>query len=273
MTLVIALVCRDGVILASDSQATEATGAVRRSDKKVFELTDRALWGASGMGQVIRDIGTALAPVRPTLEAAGPNLGQMLSIVIKPQLTKHYSNYVHVPMTNPNPPQTLVLACGFSPETGGWIVEVDQNCQYSYYTDNGFHAIGSAAGFAQLANALMAHFHPMDKPLGHGKLIAYRAVDAAIKTSAYNVGPPIQMSVVDATGVHELSVDELKALENSVGGWVELESETLNDYLREPLLDAQPALPEPIAPEPAMPEEMEGQQQPAVTEQPTTDPT
>ncbi len=273
MTLVIGLVCRDGVIMASDSQATEATGEVRRSDIKVFPLTDRALWGASGMGQVIRDIGTAMAQARPTLEAAGPNLGQMLSIVIKPQLTRHYSNYVQVPMTMPNPPQTIVLACGFSPETGGWIVEVDQNCQYSYYADVGFHAIGSAAGFAQLANALMAHFHPKDKPLSHGKLIAYRAVDVAIKTAASGVDPPIQMSIVDATGVHDLSADELKDLESSVGGWVQLESETLNQYLREPAPEAQPAAPVPATSAPAMPEEMEAAPEAATDEPPRPEPT
>jgi hypothetical protein len=118
----------------------------------------------------------------------------------------------------------------------------------------------------------MAHFHPKDKPLSHGKLIAYRAVDAAIKTSAYGVGPPIQMSVVDATGVHELSTDELNALENSVGGWVQLESETLTTYLREPEAEAETGLAEPTVPEPAMPEVMEATPQVAGNETPPAEP-
>jgi hypothetical protein len=119
----------------------------------------------------------------------------------------------------------------------------------------------------------MSHFRPKDRQLGHGKLIAYRAVDAAIKTSAFGVGPPIQMSVVDGTGVHHLSSDDVKALENSVGGWVELERDTLDNYLREPEPEAQPALHEPPMPEPAMPAATEDPPHLAVIEPPATEPT
>lgn len=251
MTLVIALLCQDGVILASDSQSTEMTGAVRFDVPKVFPLTSRALWGGSGMVQVIRDIGIALDKARPALEAGVPEIGQALAELVGPELVRHYNNYVQVPMTNPNPPRTSLLACGFSHQTGGWIVEVDENNAYSHYGDRGFHAIGSAAGFAQLANALMAHFQVKDKPLNLGKLVAYRAMDTAINTSAYGVGPPIQMWTVEAAGVHQLSADELAELRASVGGWMALESATLSDFLKEP---------EPV-PETPMPEAISGDEE------------
>jgi proteasome beta subunit len=56
MTIVIALRCLDGLVMAADSQSTESAGNVRRTVDKIFPLSTRSVWGGSGSGQVIREM-------------------------------------------------------------------------------------------------------------------------------------------------------------------------------------------------------------------------
>lgn len=151
MTLIIALRCTDGVIMASDSQSTEEAGNIGYPVPKIFELIPRAVWGGSGSGQIIRELRQQFDSVRDQLEAS-PAIAQSLVSVVKPVLQAHYNNFIpNVPGLAPGSPATGVLAAGYSKDSGAWIVEVDPRCQYTHYDELGFHAIGSAAGFAQLA--------------------------------------------------------------------------------------------------------------------------
>jgi len=56
MTLIVALKCRDGVVIASDGQATcfSSGGPVRQRCRKIFELPGKVLLGASGTIGVIQ---------------------------------------------------------------------------------------------------------------------------------------------------------------------------------------------------------------------------
>jgi 20S proteasome alpha/beta subunit len=246
MTIVIALSCSDGVVMASDSQASEMAAGVRFNVPKIFQLANRAVWGGTGDSQTISEIDRALQVVRPQIE--GPaDLTQILPMVIRPVLQRRYANFIQVPGMQPATPATGTLACGYdAARGGGWIVEVDYNCVSSNYGDRGFHAVGSAAGFALLGNALLAHFRPSQRPLSQGKLIAYRVIDAAVKTAMMGVGGPIQMWYVDADGVHHADDDEMAETQASVGGWQDEEGKLLDRIFGD-----EPAAPEPS---PAPPE-------------------
>jgi proteasome beta subunit len=221
MTLVIAMRCSDGLIMASDSQATEATGNVRHPTQKLHALGARAVWGGSGGSQVLQ---------------------------------RHYSNHLMpVPGLGVSSPASAVLAAGLDSDGQPYIIEVDPYCTYTRYEDLGFHAIGSAAGFAQLANALMAHFRAPEQPLAQCKLVTYRVMDSAIETSSYGVGGPIQMWVVDANGVAEIGQAEFDQIRNDVGGWKEVERSALQEYFAGAQAEA-PTMPEPATTEAAVAE-------------------
>jgi proteasome beta subunit len=244
MTLVIALSCSDGVVMASDSQTTETYADVRHSIQKLFKLTGHAIWGGAGDQQTVLDIDEALGEARDTI-AGAVNRSQALVDTIKPVLERRYNNVVKAPGRRRAIPWTDSLACGYDPENGNrWIVEVDRDCNATSHTRRGFHAIGAAAGLAMLGNALLAHFHPAEKPLYYGKLLAYRVVDAAIQTSGYGVAEPIQMSTVDASGIHQVDDDELKELKSAVGGWKEDERSLLDRLVGVPLLAPAPPPPD-----------------------------
>lgn len=242
MTIVIALSCKNGVVMASDSQASDTAIGVRFPTTKVFKLTSRAVWGGTGDSQTISEIDAAFQQSKARLNGAQDIAPEMVN-AMRPVLKRHYDTVLQAPNWQQMQPATAALACGYHKTNGSWIVEVDPNCQYTHYDKRGFHAVGSAAGFALLGGALLAHFRPAEKTLEHGKLIAYRVINAAIDTSAFGVGHPIQMWYVDETGIHQVSDDDLKVIRDSVGAWQDQEEELL-----EQILGTKPPDPAPLPP-------------------------
>lgn len=230
MTIVIALCCRNGVVMASDSQASEMASSIRFPVQKVFPLTGHAVWGGSGDAETISYISKAFEAQRDRIEQS-QDIPQSLVDAMKPVLTRRYSNVIATPGWTAPQPATMALACGYRPGAGSWIVEVDPNCVSSHYGARGFHAIGSAAGFASLGNALLAHFRPAEKSLDHGKLIAYRVIDAAIETSMFGVGGDIQMWYVDDDGSHKADANEIAVIRDTVGAWQQQEEQLLDEIL------------------------------------------
>jgi hypothetical protein len=98
----------------------------------------------------------------------------------------------------------------------------------SDYCDRGFHAVGTAEWFALLGNSLLAHFRPAQRPLSQGKLIAFRVIDAAIQTSMFGVGGPIQMWYFDADGAKQADQDGIAETLSLVGGWQDEEGGLLD---------------------------------------------
>ena len=242
MTIVIALSCSNGVVMASDSQASEMTSSVRFPVPKVFPLTAHAVWGGSGDAETISYLTRAFEAQRDQIEQS-PDVAQALVNAMKPVLSQRYANVIQAPGWNVPQPATMALACGYQPGTGSWIVEVDPCCVSSHYEAQGFHAIGSAAGFATLGNALLAHFRPAEKSLEHGRLIAYRVIHAAIETSMFGVGGSIQMWYVNADGVRQVDDNELAVLRDSVGAWQEQEEQLLDELLGAKVPDPAPLPP------------------------------
>jgi 20S proteasome alpha/beta subunit len=225
-------------LLGSDSQVTEGAGNVRYPGQKIFELGSRGVLGGSGSYQVIKEIRDDLAGLGAMLDAS-PDLAQTLVGQIRPILQKHYEAHLDAPNMPPTSPATSILACGMDQQGEPWIIEIDHTCQRTRYEDRGLHAIGSGAAFGQLANLLMGHFQANDRPLAHGKLIAYRVMRSVIEISAYGVGEPVEMWVVDKDGPRRLEKRELDEIRGSVGAW-EVERETL-DSLMGPSTDVGPA--------------------------------
>jgi 20S proteasome alpha/beta subunit len=247
MTIVIALRCSDGVVMASDSQATEPNAGIRFDTQKIFQLGSRAVWGGTGESQTINEIDRVLQAVRGVVEG-GADLIELLPRVIRPVLQRRYGDFIQVPGLPMASPATGTLACGYGSAEGGWIVEVDPRCISCDYGDRGFHAVGSAAGFALLGNALLGHFRPAERPLSQGRLIAYRVINAAIETSASGVGGPIQMWYVDADGVHQVGENNLAEIKNLVGGWQVEEGKVLDRIFGSEPSPAEPE-PAPLPPE------------------------
>jgi 20S proteasome alpha/beta subunit len=242
MTVIVAARCADGAIMASDSQATEMVAGVRWDVQKVFPLTNHAVWGASGMVNIIDDVRGVLDADRDTLTRS-PRLENSLHKTIQPILKRHYELWLPVPGMQSNPPATSFVACGVKERGDPFIIEIDSNCNCSVL-DRDFHAIGSGAGFAQMAGALLEHFGLRDQPVDSGKRIVYRAIDAVVQTSHFGIGGDIQMWIVTQDRCRQLTPADIAELKDFVAGWKEIERDALDRAMGMPVEEEAPPPPE-----------------------------
>jgi proteasome beta subunit len=229
VTLIVAYVCQDGVILTADSQETELTGNVRSPVEKIRKLTGHAMWGSSGSTQIASDLAGQFGGFK---DEDPRFMAQKLAEKTKPILERHYANHiVFVPGLGNSSPATSVLACGSSPESGPWITEIDAHCQYSQYTAKGYHAIGSGAEAAQYAISVLSHISVRDNPLEYGKVVACRVMDTIIATAAYHVSQPVRMWTADTNEVALVDDTEMTKLREAVQAWKETEKDALLEVL------------------------------------------
>lgn len=229
MTLILALRCSNGLVMASDSQASEAYAGVRWSVQKCFPLGHQAVWGSSGQTQVAQDLKVAYEAMTLPLPDP-PDLGQHLVDSTRPTFGRFWTNHLNLPGTAT--PATSVLACGYSTSGEPWIVEIEPNLMYNHYeADRGFHAIGSGAGLAYMANAMLAPLDVMSRSVDHGVVVAYRAMATAISVAGMYVSDPIRIWVVQPGLVSELDDDQKVEVRNAVGGWQEEEGHALDRAL------------------------------------------
>jgi 20S proteasome alpha/beta subunit len=92
----------------------------------------------------------------------------------------------------------------------------------------GHAAVGTGDIFADFAMVSIAHLGAPALSLEQAKMVALKAIADAIDVAAVYLGPPIQMSVVTATGVREVPRAEIDgALSDSVDAWKARQRETL----------------------------------------------
>jgi len=238
VTLILALTCKDAVVMAADSQATEVQGGnvlagVRHDVEKLFPLGPNILYGASGSVGVIQDIRGALDDWATSnagkLDDQARRLKPELVKVVAPILREAYANYIQVPGRQANPPMTSVLFAG---RTGGgrWIMELEENGG-AEFKESGFAAIGSAYQFANVAAAMLKEYSASTRELIHGQLLALRILGTAVNAAAFGVGGALRLAVIGPDGVKVLDHDEVAQLRDQVDGWRQAEAETLEELV------------------------------------------
>lgn len=228
MTVVFALRCEGGLVMAADSQATEADYGVSYEVDKIHRLHERALWGGSGSRAVLQDLRSQLTETAPQV-ASADHLGQALQEQVGPILRAHYAAYIEDVPGEAQPsstPTVHLLAAGYDAAGATWIVELDPHSALRRYEDLGFHAIGSGAALARQASVLLAHFDVPSQSLDHGLMIAVRVLDA-ISSTALAVGGPPNVWRVTTAGADRLQDEEIEAVRAEVDAWKQGEREAL----------------------------------------------
>lgn len=225
MSLVLAIRCKGGVVLASDGQATtDAAGQpTRQPVRKLFDIGGRFAWGAAGavgLQQALEGAVGGLDPAGGTPE----ELRQELASLVIPIQQRAVGDWVSHP--GAHPPD---LACIFCWWQAGrpWIVSIPRTG-----SDHQFHdrhaAIGSGDIFADFAMVSVAHLDTPELGLEEAKMVAFKAIADAIDVAAVFLGPPIQMYVVRERRVESVPAEELEgALADSVDAWKARQRESL----------------------------------------------
>jgi 20S proteasome alpha/beta subunit len=253
MTLIVALACKDAVVLATDSQATEMQGgpnvgaAVRHDTEKIHQLGPRMLWAAAGLEGVIQDVADALqtwASTNPThlewpIRRVKPELVKAVAQTVKDA----YGNWFAVPGQQNMPPTTSVLVCG---HTDGyrWILEISENGLGELKEQNGFASMGSAFNLASVAAAMVSAYAAPTRDLSGGELLVLRVLETAVQAAAFGVGGDLRLGVVDAQGAKILDRGAVQQLQDQVDIWKRLEAETLEEFMARPAPALIPDSPE-----------------------------
>ncbi|MTK01607.1 proteasome protein [Micromonospora sp. CP22] len=227
MTVVLAVVCSDGVVIGADSQITDSARGLSFPARKLHPLGSHAAWGGSGARGVLNDL-------RPLLEDSAtaileaPDIGDELQDRVLPVFKKHYEKYI------PNVPgeddgggvSAYLLAAGYSQDKP-WIVEINPNGLIGRYEDVGFHAIGSGAPMAQQAGALLSHFRMIKRSVEYGVVSIVRVLEALDRTSP-SVGGPFSVAAIREEGAHHLDEKEIAKALKDAQRLRELEQEALD---------------------------------------------
>ena len=225
MTLVLALRCHGGVVLASDGQATsDAAGQPTRAPvRKLFDVGGRVAWGAAGSIGLQQTLHAELAALNGHSGDAG-QLRRRLASVVTPLQQAAMRDFV--PFAGSDPPELACLFC-WCDAGGPRILSIPRTG-----SDHQFHerhaAIGSGDIFAELTVRSIAHLGSADLSIEQAKLVAYRTVADAIDVAAVFLGPPIQMYVVTAEGTERVLQEEIDGgLADAVEVWRERQREAL----------------------------------------------
>jgi proteasome beta subunit len=230
VTVVLALRCEDGLVLAADSQITERHRGMSYPAQKLHPMGANAAWGGSGARSVLLELQTLFSEDADEIVGSREVERAMQERVI-PVLRHHYDNYIEeVPgEESGGTPAAYVLAAGYSHDEP-WIVEVNPHGIVSRYDEIGFHAIGSGAALAQQAGALLTHFRMTERPVAYGVTAAVRVLDALEVTSP-SVGGPMSVCRILPDGVEPLDEDDLDAVRKDVERWKQAEQQVLDDLL------------------------------------------
>jgi len=228
LTVILALKSAEGLVLATDSQATaQMPGgqAIKMDAVKLVKHGSHILWAGTGAQGCSQRVELMLQEnqerIKPDLKTNRIGIG----IHSCASAIQQESRNAYIQCT----PQAPVEAwggifCGLASD-GLFIQEVDLNGGWQFHPD--YAATGSGYDFALLAASSVKHHNVGRKSLEHAKVLAYRAIEMTCNASAFGVGLPVQMGIVTEEGASILGEEEIKNLEETVNLWKKAEVDAL----------------------------------------------
>jgi 20S proteasome alpha/beta subunit len=228
MTLVLALRAQDGVVMASDGQATSATGVpTKTSTEKLDVLHEKIVFGCAGDAG-LRQRGAKQLQAEISAEQCELPFEEIrddLHAVVN-KVQKHAEQAFVRKTLMDEGPAVEVLFGGVSAGEP-WVYEVsgsggDQRHELG-------EAIGHGRHFAAYALNSADHYELTTCGLRQVRLLAYRAVDDAIRTDATALGHPVHLVEVTGEGARRLSDNDLSSVKTAVNAWQGHESEIFSE--------------------------------------------
>lgn len=208
MTLIVGIRCSDGVVVASDSAATYAEGAMptigQQNVTKLYQLGDGMLYastGAIGMQQIIRPALKKLSDDKLHAKAAdsADAMLQMAKAIVERVRDMIESARSLVPLVGEQNAGASVLVksmVAFALKGNACLFTFDFSGAPEEITDVPFVALGSGQRIADPFLALLRRVLWSDRAptLAEGRLVAAWTVRHVSQTNFGGVGGPIQMA-------------------------------------------------------------------------------
>jgi proteasome beta subunit len=200
-TTTVGVVCRDGVILGTDTRATMGNYVASKHAKKVYKITDNLAMTIAGGVAVAQRVVEILK-----INARLYELEKNRSIPVK-SAARLVSNllFSNREVGNPLPMQALV---GGFDETGPHVFNLDP---YGSLMEEKMVSTGSGSPFAY---GVLESQYREDSAVDEMLSVVVKAVDSAMKRDIAS-GDSFDVAVIDAAGFRELSAEEKAAILNN----------------------------------------------------------
>lgn len=232
MTLIVALSCKDGIVFASDGQATgsSSAGPIRQKMQKIVPIEDNILFGASGSIGTIQRSYDVIRQFSKDL-TKGLSYGTMENIrkaifpIMKNEVDRHKSFHGKIDGV----PIADILICFFDEIKGCKIWHIAPDCSDELLQDIGYACTGNGDVFAY---TILENFDVKKLSCEKGKFLAYKVIKDSMKISAYGLGEPIDVWIMGSTEVNgkkttvskKLTPEEIDGLEDTYLSFMEAQS-------------------------------------------------
>jgi len=208
MTLIIAIKCKDGLIFASDGQATSFSsgGPIRQKYKKIYQL-EKLLVGASGTIGTIQRCRDCIERYAKTISDGSLNSlisdilpdGRVQNIPVRDKIRQlvfrinkdELERYKVFYGREEGAPLADILVALYDNEENTfriWHVRPDGGEELLDELGYGCTGIGDI-----FAHAFLKDYYTSDLDVEKGKLVAYRVIKDAIEVGAFGLGEPIDI--------------------------------------------------------------------------------
>lgn len=215
MTLVIAMKCKGGMIMASDSEAVSISsgGPVRYDMRKIHKVGNSAVLGASGAMSVIqRSVNAAESFSKDLDSGMNPELREAmrdsLFPIFKKAAERHRSYYGEA---DGHPMADILICCeNVSGEPRIWHLGKDANDEFM--DQIGYAATGSGDVFA---HTIFKSLYRRDMWLQEGALLAYKVIKDAMEVGAYGLGGPVDIWLIKDRKATRLTGRQMEMLDKA----------------------------------------------------------
>lgn len=233
MTLVVALACSDGLVLACDSAASFNEG-VQQPTAKIRPLGNWGIWGSAGHEGMSQEFeARLLGGLGPNCEK--PDSAAQFTDVLQQAMSVTASTWLNrvVHANAPNYTDTPVCHALFLAKFEGsfCIIEVEPNACVGRLEHYGHAAIGSGALWAKAA------LYPVRGKrlvVDQAKPLAFKVLEEAIDGLAGGLAPPVRIWTLEERDGSPLVSDELQNDPEERARW-RLASDTLTGAFEETL--------------------------------------
>lgn len=246
LTLIIAIGCEDGVVVAADSAATDVEARTKQPIEKVKPIAGQPiLYGGSGdvglLQKVDEELHSLDLKATKTIRQIRHKIGESLY----PVYMENSKFHVPFPQFPYNVPPFLVLLFAGMHERRPWILEIERDNRDTLY-DGAFGDFLAIGGGKDLAQAIFRpHLHNQRKLLA-GMVQAYRVVDDSIALAASGLAGPVRMHTISSDGiVKEVDQENLRGLQDTCEEWRRIERESLGKALSPKSAESEPPVPKP----------------------------
>ncbi|HYB68705.1 MAG TPA: archaeal proteasome endopeptidase complex subunit beta [Candidatus Acidoferrales bacterium] len=195
-TTTVGVVCKDGVIMASDTRVTMGFYVAHKHGKKVYQIDDHLAMTIAGS---LADAQKAVDILTTNAKLYKVELGRPLPISSAARLL---SNLLFSARYVPLLAQVLV---GGLDDTGPHIFSIDP---FGSLTEEKYVSTGSGS---PVAYGILEEKYKEDVPVREMLPVIVKAVDAAMKRDAAS-GDSFNVAVIDAKGYRDLTDKEKKQL-------------------------------------------------------------